>query len=193
MLQGGVGRASMDKTEILLIILAVFTAVAALALTIQAALLLAIYKASRQMQVKMEELAPHIEQLAPRIQAMAEDYLALAKEGRAQIHQIGEKIFEIGEKSGEILDSTRRQLACVEELVNDVAGRARNQLDRAEMVADDVMSRAQETIALVHGGILKPIREINGVAMGVQAAIRYFMRGGRPNPDRATADEEMFI
>jgi outer membrane murein-binding lipoprotein Lpp len=170
----------------LLIILAVFTAVAALAMTIQAALLLAIYKSSRQVQAKMEELAPHIEQLAPRIQAMAEDYLALAKEGRAQIHQIGEK-------SGEILDSTRRQLARVEELVNDVAGRARNQLDRAEMVADDVMSRAQETIALVHGGILKPIREINGVAMGVQAAIRYFMRGGRPNPDRATADEEMFI
>jgi outer membrane murein-binding lipoprotein Lpp len=183
----------MNDTEILLIILAVFTAVSALALTVQAVLLLAIYKASRQMQAKMEELTPHIEQLAPRIQTMAEDYLALAKEGRAQIHAIGEKIQELGEKSGEILDSTRRQVARVEELVNDAAGRARNQLDRAEMVADDVMSRAQETIAIVHGGIMKPIREINGVAMGVHAAIRYFMRGGRPNPDRATADEEMFI
>jgi outer membrane murein-binding lipoprotein Lpp len=177
----------------LLIILAVFTAVAALALIVQAATLLAIYKVSRQMQVKMEQLAPHIEQLAPRIQAMAEDYLALAKEGKAKIHEIGETIHDLGEKSGEILDSTRRQLARVEGLVNDAVGRAHNQLDRAEMVADDVMSRAQETIALVHGGILKPIREINGVAMGVQAAIRYFMRGGRPNPDRATADEEMFI
>lgn len=183
----------MNDTEILLIILAVFTAVAALALVVQAGLLLAIYKASRQMQAKVERIAPHIEELAPRIQAMAEDYLALAKEGRAQIHDIGEKIHELGEKSGEILDSTRRQLARVEELVNDVAGRARNQLDRAEMVADDVMDRAQETIALVHGGIMKPVREINGVAMGVQAAIRYFMRGGRPDPDRATADEEMFI
>jgi methyl-accepting chemotaxis protein len=183
----------MTETEILLIILAVFTAVAALALVTQAVLLLAIYKASRQMQAKMEHLAPQIEQLAPRIQTMAEDYLALAKEAKTQIHEISEKILEIGEKSGEILDSTRRQLARVEELVNDVAGRAHKQLDRAEMVADDVMSRAQETIALVHGGIMKPIREINGVTSGVRAAIRYFMRGGRPNPDRATADEEMFI
>jgi methyl-accepting chemotaxis protein len=181
------------NTEILLIILAVFTGVAAIALAIQAVLLMAIYKASRQMQAKIEELTPHIEQLAPRIQAMAEEFLALAKEGRVKIQEIGEKIHDISEKSGEILDSTRRQLARVEELVNDVAGRARNQLDRAEMVADDVMSRAQETIALVHGGIMKPIREINGIAMGVHAAIRYFMRGGRPNPDRATADEEMFI
>jgi methyl-accepting chemotaxis protein len=176
----------MNDTEILLIILAVFTGVAALALMIQAGLLLAIYKVSRQMQAKVEELAP-------RVEAVADDALALAKEGKVQIHEIGEKIQEIGEKSGEILDSTRRQLARVEELVNDVAGRARNQLDRAEMVADDVMSRTQETIALVHGGIMKPVREINGVATGVRAAIRYFMRGGRPDPDRATADEEMFI
>jgi methyl-accepting chemotaxis protein len=176
----------MNDTEILLIILAVFTGVAALALMIQAGLLLAIYKVSRQMQAKVEELAP-------RVEAVASDTLALAKEGKAQIHEIGEKIQEIGEKSVEILDSTRRQLARVEELVNDVAGRAQNQLDRAEMVADDVMSRAQEIIALVHGGILKPVREINGVASGVRAAIRYFMRGGRPDPDRATADEEMFI
>jgi methyl-accepting chemotaxis protein len=176
----------MNDTEILLIILAVFTGVAALALMIQAGLLLAIYKVSRQMQARVEDLAP-------RVEAVAGDALALAKEGKAQIHEIGEKIQEIGEKSVEILDSTRRQLARVEELVNDVAGRAHNQLDRAEMVADDVMSRAQETIALVHGGIMKPVREINGVAMGVRAAIRYFMRGGRPDPDRATADEEMFI
>jgi methyl-accepting chemotaxis protein len=176
----------MNNTEILLIILAVFTAVAALALIIQAGTLLAIYKVSRQMQAKIEELAP-------RVETMADDAVALAKEGKAQIHQIGGQIVQLGEKSGEILDSTRRQVARVEELVNDVAGRAHNQLDRAEMVADDVMSRAQETIALVHGGILKPVREINGVATGVRAAIRYFMRGGRPDPDRATADEEMFI
>ena len=61
------------------------------------------------------------------------------------------------------------------------------------MVLDDAMSRVQQTVGLVHGGIMKPIREINGVAAGVRAAIQYFTRGGRPNPDRATADEEMFI
>jgi hypothetical protein len=69
----------------------------------------------------------------------------------------------------------------------------RVQFDRAEMVVDDVMTRAQETVAVVHGGIMKPIREINGVAAGVRAALHYFMRGGRPSPDRVTADEEMFI
>ena len=176
----------MNDTEILLIILAVFTALAAIALMFQAGVLLGIYKITRRMQAQMDELTP-------RVEAVADSALALAKESKTQIHEIGGKIVQISEKSVEILDSTRRQLARVEELVNDVTGRARNQLDRAEMVADDVMSRTQETIALVHDGIMKPVREINGVATGVRAAIRYFMRGGRPNPDRATADEEMFI
>jgi hypothetical protein len=81
----------------------------------------------------------------------------------------------------------------VDGVLEDVAERARVQFDRAEMVVDDAMTRAQQTIAVVHGGIMKPIREINGVAAGVRAAIQYFMRGGRPAPDRVTADEEMFI
>jgi hypothetical protein len=40
---------------------------------------------------------------------------------------------------------------------------------------------------------MKPIREINGLAAGVRAAIQYFARGRRPSPDRVTVDEEMFI
>jgi hypothetical protein len=55
------------------------------------------------------------------------------------------------------------------------------------------MTRAHQTVAMVHGGIIKPIREINGVAAGIRAALHYFMRGGRPAPDTVTADEEMFI
>jgi hypothetical protein len=55
------------------------------------------------------------------------------------------------------------------------------------------MSRAQETVATVQSGIMKPLREIQGVAAGVRTAIFYLMRGGRPSPAQATADEEMFI
>ena len=55
------------------------------------------------------------------------------------------------------------------------------------------MSRAQETVATVQSGIMVPLREIQGVAAGVRTAIFYLMRGGRPTPAQATADEEMFI
>jgi hypothetical protein len=174
----------MDQN--LLIVMAVFVAVAAIALVIQAGMLVGIYKSSRAMQAKVETLAPKVEALVPKIEALAETSRAAVDESRL-------KIAEISGKTNEILDITRRQLERVEDLLEDASTRALVQFDRAEMVVDDAMNRAQETVAIVHEGIMKPIREINGVAAGLRAALQYFFRGGRPNPDQVTADDEMFI
>jgi hypothetical protein len=166
-------------TQVLLIIMAVFTAIAAIALLIQAAVMFGIYKASRALEEKVETLAP-------KIHAVADNSLAAIQESRV-------KIAEITAKTSQILDSASRQLAIAENLFTDFSGRARSQFDRAELVLDDAMTRVQQTVGLVHAGILRPIREINGLTAGIRAAIQYFARGGRPHPDRATADEEMFI
>jgi hypothetical protein len=46
---------------------------------------------------------------------------------------------------------------------------------------------------LVHTGVMRPLREITGVAAGLKATIQFLMKGVRPSPDRLTVDEEMFI
>jgi hypothetical protein len=46
---------------------------------------------------------------------------------------------------------------------------------------------------LVHSGLMAPLREINGIAAGLKAAIQHLIRTGRPAPDRLHVDEEMFI
>ncbi|HLH43278.1 MAG TPA: hypothetical protein VKV74_09855 [Bryobacteraceae bacterium] len=165
--------------QVLLIILAAFTAVAAIALAVQAAVMVGVYKSFRALQEK-------IEALTPKIHSVADHSLAAIQESRV-------KIAEITAKTSQILDSASRQLTLAESLFTDFSGRARSQLDRAEMVLDDAMGRVQQTVGLVHRGIMRPIREINGVAAGIRAAMQYFARRGRPDPDRATADEEMFI
>lgn len=181
----------MDQN--LLIVMAVFVAVAAIALVIQAGMLIGIYKSSRAMQAKVETLAPKVEALVPKVEALIPKINALAETSRAAVDESRVKIAEITGKTNEILDITRRQLERVEDLLEDASTRALVQFDRAEMVVDDAMNRAQETVAIVHEGIMKPIREINGVAAGLRAALQYFFRGGRPNPDQVTADDEMFI
>jgi hypothetical protein len=45
----------------------------------------------------------------------------------------------------------------------------------------------------MHNGVLKPLKEVQGVAAGVRAAFFFLLRGRRPNPSNATVDEEMFI
>jgi hypothetical protein len=166
----------MDQN--LLIIIAVFVFVAAIALCIQAGLLFGIYRSARSLE---EKATP----LLPKVDALVESSRVAVEDGRKQIQ-------EITFKTNEILDSTRKQLARVDAVMEDAAGRARVQMDRAEMVLDDTMNRAQETVALVHNGIMKPLREIQGVSAGVRAALNFLMRG-RNGPVHATADEEMFI
>lgn len=167
----------MDQQS-LLIIMAAFVVISAIALCIQAGFLFAIFKAIRTMEART---AP----LIPKLDALVDSSRHAVEESRTQIH-------DISKKTGEILDSTRKQLARVDEVMEDAASRARVQMDRAEMVLDDTMNRAQETVALVHSGIMTPLREIQGITAGVRAALDFLMRGRRNGPV-ATADEEMFI
>ena len=168
----------MDQ-QFLLVIMAVFVAVAAIALVIQAGLLYGMYKSARQLQETATRLSPKLEQIA-------DLSLATIQENKVRVAEITTNV-------NKILETTHRQLVQVEGLLGEAATKARAQMDRAEMVVDDAMERAQSTISLVHSGIMKPIREINAVAAGLKAAIQFLMRAGRPNPDQVTADEEMFI
>jgi hypothetical protein len=61
------------------------------------------------------------------------------------------------------------------------------------MVVDDAVSGLYATAALLNKGILRPVREINAVAAGVQAALASLFRGQRSSVERATHDDEMFI
>lgn len=166
----------MDQN--LLIVITIFVIVAAAALCIQAGLLFGIFKATRELEKKASPLIPKVD-------ALVESSRVVIDDSRQQIH-------DITVKTNQILDATKIQLARVDEVMEDAAGRARIQLDRAEMVLDDAMSRAQETVAVVHNGIMTPLREIQGVTAGVRAALNFLLRG-RHTHVQATADEEMFI
>jgi ABC-type transporter Mla subunit MlaD len=137
------------------------------------------YKASRTLQERIVPLVPKIE--------------ALVETSRSTIEENRLKVREITDKANQILDIAKRQMETVEELLDDASERTRRQLERAEILMDDAMERTQETVALVHQGIMKPLRGITGVAAGLRAALQFLLRGGRPSPDRATVDEEMFI
>lgn len=168
----------MDQ-QTLLYVMTVFVVISAIALVIQAAMLTGIYKASQATQLKVVTLLPKIE--------------SLLDSSQKTLEKSSLQIVAITTKASEILDSTRSQLTRVDEMLTDAGNRAKVQLDRAELVLDDTLSRAQETVAMVHGGVVRPVREIQGVAAGVRTALAYLVRGSRPNVAEATHDEEMFI
>ena len=92
-----------------------------------------------------------------------------------------------------MLDSTKKQVDRTDEFLTDATERAKVQLDRLEIVLDDSIGRIHETVIVLNQGILKPLRELNGISVGIRTALGYLLRGGRPSVDKATTDEEMFI
>jgi len=118
---------------------------------------------------------------------------ALVETSRTTVDEARIRMGEIATRTNQILDIAKQQMESVSEVVEEASLRTRRQLKNAEIVVEDALVRAQETVELVHKGILTPIRGINGVAAGVRAALIFLMRGTRPSPDQVTVDEEMFI
>lgn len=159
-------------------LLTVFVGVATIAMVLQLATLFGIYKASQGMNEKVQQLMPKVE--------------TLIETSRRTVDESRVQILDITNKTSDILDTARKQLQRVDEVLEDATARARVQMDRAEMVLDDAMVRTQQTVAAVQNGIVKPVREIQAVAVGLRTAVHFLVRG-RPNPTQATSDEEMFI
>lgn len=168
----------MDQNT-LLSVMTGFVIVAAIALVVQMAVMIGMYKATRAAQQRISLVLPKVENLVDTSQKAIE-------QGRVQIQ-------ELTGKTNDILDSARTQMARVDSLMGDVTTRARTQLDKAEFVLDDTLSRAHQTVGLVHSGVMRPLREIQGIAVGVKTALNFLAKGNRPSVAQATQDEEMFI
>jgi hypothetical protein len=168
----------MDQNT-LLILLIIFVAVSAVALFIQAITLVGLFLVARDVRTKLIGVWPEIQEIIGT--------------SKRTIERVEKHIDKIGSTSSEILNVTKQQLAKVDELLSDATIRAKVQMERAEMVLDDTMTRVTQTVSLVQRGVVRPVREVQGVVSGIRTALQYLGRGGRPTVDHATSDEEMFI
>jgi ABC-type transporter Mla subunit MlaD len=109
------------------------------------------------------------------------------------------------------IEENRPSVAEIIGQLADIARISREQVDRLGALLDDAGDRAHARLAQIDetvtgaveqvgemGGALKraamrPVREANGVAAGISAAVATFVKGRKYSPDMATQDEEMFI
>jgi hypothetical protein len=160
-------------------VITIFVALAAVAMIAQAGFLYGIYQSFKNLRERMSVLQPKIENLVTT--------------SAQTVEQARQQVAEVTTRATEVLDISKRQLLAVEDVVNDASARAKVQLERAELILDDTLARVHETVGLVHRGVLKPLKEINAVSLGIRAFVQAFLRGGRPSVAQVTQDEEMFI
>jgi phage-related tail protein len=179
--------------ELLLYIMAGFVILSAIAMCIQAGLLFGIYRASKAMQEQTAAIMPQAKSVLAKAESTLDQSRHNVVQVTAKLVEISERFSEITEKANQMMDMGKAQLVKIDSVITDASTRAKVQLERAEMVVDDTVTRVHDSVSAVHNGIMRPIREVQGVATGVKTAVSTFMRGGRPSVAQVTQDDEMFI
>ena len=194
--------------DIFRIVITVAVALACLAFVVQAGVAIALYRVARGMQKKISPLVdkteavvvqagPVIQRVGPMIDK-AGPILDSAGGILATTQQIVEesrpRVAEIATEAVAISKSTRQQVDRIGELLNDAGGRARDRLDQIDRSVDTTVAHLGQAGDAMKRAVLRPVREVNGLAAGFSAAVSALVHGTRrPSVDHATQDEEMFI
>lgn len=153
--------------------------VAAVAIVLQAVFL---YSLSRSAKAMAAQVTGFIEKAEP-----------VLADARQTLQQNRKQMAEVAGKVNKLLDTAQVQISRIDGVLSDATSRARVQMDRLELVMDDSIDRVHETVAILHDGILRPLREVNGIVAGLRAGIGYLLGNRRPSVAQATHDDEMFI
>jgi hypothetical protein len=167
------------QSEAALILLACAVAVSSVSLLINAIAAFRMYKAVKQLQADVTPLIPQAK--------------AALEQTQATMSQALIEVREVSERAKTVLDGVQQQVEGLDKARTEIGTQLKIQGERLELVLEDILGRTQEVVSVVHGTVLRPVREVSGMVAGVKAALSALLMGRRPTVDRATQDDEMFI
>jgi hypothetical protein len=104
------------------------------------------------------------------------------------------RALKISHAAVEISELAVKEAHRYSDLSKDVAERAKAQIARLDGAVDETLEHVQDAGGAAKKAVMRPVREVEGVLVGLRAAILTFSRGNRrTSVSDATQDEEMFI
>jgi methyl-accepting chemotaxis protein len=103
------------------------------------------------------------------------------------------KIANISDETLAIVHSGREQVERMGDLLHDAGDRARTRLEQVDQAVESTVNQIENVSGAVKSAVMRPVREVNGLAAGISAAVSTLVRGHKSSVDSATQDEEMFI
>jgi methyl-accepting chemotaxis protein len=104
------------------------------------------------------------------------------------------RIVQISDQMVGIAKSGREQVERVGELLHNASDRALSRLEQIDRTVEHTVDQVDQVGDMVKRAVMTPVREVNGIAAGISAAVSTLVnRPRRPQVDEATQDEEMFI
>jgi len=162
-----------------------FIACTAIAVIIQAGILVALFVAVRKTSGRVEALATEVSSKAlPTIDTAQQMLVTL----RPRVEDIVANV-DLSARMA------RAQMERLDATVSDIVDRTRLQVIRADELVNRTMDRVEETTEMVHRTVVSPIRQLSGLMQGVSAGLEFFMGRKRrqPRDGMGVPQDELFI
>jgi gas vesicle protein len=163
----------------LLIVMAVFTGVAAIALLGQAAALIGVWRATKKLQSRTSEFMDRWE--------------PVADASLETMEQVRKESGELLKQAQGVVATAKGQLDKADATLDEITSNAKTQIERVEQTIESVARRVDATAAEVQRTVLVPLKQIRAFAAALGAVGDALMGRRRSSVDQATLDEEMFI
>ncbi len=167
------------NSETAIILLAISVTVSSISLLVSAISVLGLYRTVKKLHAEVSPLIPQAQ--------------ATLAEAKTTMTETLVEVRGVTERLRTVLDLVEVQVQGIDSARKELSTHLKVQGERLELVVDDILGRTQEVVGVVHGSVLKPVREVTGMVAGVKAALQSLLTGRRPTVDRATQDDEMFI
>jgi hypothetical protein len=166
-------------------LLPLFVAVTAIAVVIQAGILVALFVAVRKSATSIESLAIEFKTKT----------LPTVETAQRMLVDLRPKVENIVGNLDSSATLVRSQIERLDATVSDVVDRTRLQVIRADELVNRTLDRVEETSDMVHRTVISPIRQVSGIMQGLSAGLEFFL-GRRRRQSRdgvGVPQDELFI
>ncbi len=165
-------------------LIAVFVVIAAIAIVIQAAILLGFYLIARRIHNQVSGICREAKQNMDRVVAAA---MEIITSSRDPLKAVTANVVEMSR-------IVRERTGLLDEAVGDWTEKIRQHVQRIDQLVSTFIEQADHTASTFQRSILGPLQEVGAIFKGVQSGIDFFFSRHQPSTAReSTHDEEMFI
>ena len=166
-----------------------FVALTAIAVLLQAGVLVALYLAVRKTGARLEAVSEEVKTKA----------LPTFDTAHSLLTELRPKLQVVADNLMETTTIVRSEVERVDATVNDALDRARLQVIRADEMLGRTLDRVEQTSDIVTKTVVSPVRQVSGIIRGVTAGVEFLLshrarkNGDSRGPRRPVPQDEMFI
>jgi phage-related protein len=152
---------------------------------------------ARKVGPVIDKIGPAVEKVGPvvdRIGPVVDKAGEILADTQALLKQTQPRVIEFSDEMVGIARSGREQIDRVGDFIHDASDRALTRLEQIDRTVESTVGQVEKVGEVVKHAVMTPVREVNGIAAGISAAVSTIVsRPRRPQVDQATQDEELFI